>query len=124
MPRTNEETVRARQERAICALLLEPTLDKAAARAHIGASTIDRWLRDDAFVAEYRAARRRALEGAVGSITASLAAAAATLQRNLNCGHHQTELRCALALFDLAYRDAELSEFESRLGRLETQLGT
>jgi len=49
----------ARQMRAIHALLTGANVDKAAKDAHIGKTTLYRWLKDDTFRIAYRAARQR-----------------------------------------------------------------
>lgn len=50
----------ARQARAIHALLTGASVDKAAKDAHIGKTTLSRWLKDKAFRAAYQAAQQRA----------------------------------------------------------------
>ena len=98
------------------------TIAGAAQLSGISTSTLERWLRDQEFLNNYGAARRRALDRAVGRLASSLDCAAETLTRNLTCGHRPTEVRCALALFDLAYRDAEWSDVDTRLSMLEGRL--
>jgi hypothetical protein len=63
MPRA----ITARQERAITALLVEPSVAKAAEASGVGLRTLHRWTREDeAFIAAYRAARREAFGHAIG----------------------------------------------------------
>jgi hypothetical protein len=51
-------------ELAIAALLAEPTVEAAAARAGVSAGTLKNWLADPAFRRAYRRARREVVEGA------------------------------------------------------------
>jgi hypothetical protein len=56
------------QERAIIALLSEPTLKAAAASASISETTLWRWLREPAFKDAYRKARSDALAQATAKL--------------------------------------------------------
>ena len=122
MPPTNQETLEARWDRTIACLLQAPTLAAAAEAVGVAVSTLDRWMHDPAFLARYREARRRVLEAAAGRVADALAEAVGALRRNLECGHAATEVRAALAFFDLAYRDAELASVEDRVEVLEAKL--
>ena len=68
-----------RQDVAIAALLTEPTLEAAARRAGVSESSLLRWLRDPAFRAEYRAARRAVVEQAVSGLQHATSEAVAAL---------------------------------------------
>jgi len=57
------------QERTVAALLSARTIPEAATAAGIGSRMLERWLSEDPdFVEEYRAARRRVVEGAIGGL--------------------------------------------------------
>src|SRR5919107_1371502 len=56
------------EDRALAALLSEPTIEAAAKRADVAESTLLRWLQEPAFKARYRAARRSIVESAVGRL--------------------------------------------------------
>lgn len=57
------------QERAVAGLLSTRTIAEATDTAGVSPRTLERWLSDnDEFVAEYRAARRRVVEGAVSRL--------------------------------------------------------
>jgi hypothetical protein len=68
------------RERAILALLSEPTLKQAAARCGIAEKTLRRWLAGDAaFQAEYEAARHATFQAAMNRIPALTVRAVQTL---------------------------------------------
>jgi hypothetical protein len=68
------------RERAILALLSEPTIGQAAARCGLGERTLRRWLTDDqAFQAEYEAARHATFQAAISRIPALTVRAVETL---------------------------------------------
>ncbi len=54
-----------KQEKAILALLQEPTIAKAAKAAEVGERTLHRWLSDSEFGTAYRKARREAIGHAI-----------------------------------------------------------
>src|SRR5688572_1397483 len=55
----------ANQERAIIALLNEPTIQKAAEAAGVGERTLYRWLEDPTFARVHRKTRREAFSHAI-----------------------------------------------------------
>jgi hypothetical protein len=70
----------ATRERAIVALLSEPTIGKAAALAGIGERTLRTWLTEDpAFKAAYDAARRATFEAAMSRVATLTVKAVETL---------------------------------------------
>jgi hypothetical protein len=100
-----------KQEQAIAALLQEPTLEAAAARAGIGVNTLARWLREPPFAAEYRAARRRVVEGAIGRVQGATGAAVDTLVEVTKSGKKDADrVRAAATLLDHALRGVEMAD--------------
>ncbi len=69
------------RERAILALLSERTIGQAAAKAEVNERTLRRWLSDDdAFKAEYAAARQATFQAGIGRVQALTARAVDTLE--------------------------------------------
>ncbi len=123
MPRRRPgEQLSGKQELIISALLSLPTHAQAAASVGVSQATLDRWLREETFQKAYRTARARVQELAVGSLVATMTAASEALARNLRCGQPAAEIRCAVAIFDLALRARVELELEERLERLEVHL--
>jgi hypothetical protein len=85
----------AAREKAICALMGNPSVASAAAACGLGESTLRRWLKQPAFVAAYRAARQAALEQVIGGWMSLGADALAALKRGLSCGNPNVEVRAA-----------------------------
>src|SRR5437764_7546041 len=112
-----------RQEKALAALLAEPTHAAAAARAQVSEATLYRWLKQPAFQAAYRELRRRAVDGAVSHLQQATAEAVETLRRGLSCGQPVAEVRAARIVIDQAARWAELIDLAERLEELERQTG-
>ena len=118
----NGDTLTPKQEHAVLALLASPTLEAAARSAGVSPVTLWRWQRDPAFQEEYRAARRRMVEGALAALQHAAAEAVATLRRNLACGSPSVEVRAAVAVLDQTIKTSELMGLAERLERLEGQL--
>ncbi len=111
------------QERAIATLLTEPTIAAAAAAAGVGERTLRRWLHEnEGFIAAYRQARRRASEVAVAHLQRAAEKAAATLERNLECGDPNPEIRAANVVLSHILRGLEFYELEERLAALERRI--
>ena len=69
------------RERAILALLSERSIGQAAAKAEINERTLRRWLsEDEAFKAEYAAARQATFQAGIGRVQALTARAVDTLE--------------------------------------------
>lgn len=111
------------QEDALIALIAEPSVAAAAAKAGIGERTVHRWLREDgAFLAEYRRARREAFTQAVGLTQRSATAAVATLLRIMHDPKATWSSRVSAATHVLKFaRDGiELDDLAARVEVLES----
>lgn len=109
-----------RQEKAIVALMSEPTVGKAAKKAGVGTRTLERWIaEDEAFVAAFRKARRRALERAVAQLQHDATAARKALRRNVKCGDPHAEIRAARSILDYGFKGEELFDVVALLEEAE-----
>src|SRR4051812_45047408 len=111
-----------KQDRAILALLTEPTVEAAARTADVAPATLWRWSRQPEFRTKLRDARRAVLEGAIGRLQQAATEAVSTLQRNLSCGTPSVEVRAATAILDQAVKAVELFDVIERVEQLETRL--
>jgi len=111
-----------RQERAIVALLSEPSIEAAAKTSDVSDVTIWRWMKQPDFRAKLRDARRAVVEGAIGRLQQAATEAVTTLQRNLTCGTPAVEVRAATAILDQAIKAVELFDVVERVEQLEARL--
>ncbi|MEZ6235635.1 MAG: hypothetical protein R3B68_15725 [Phycisphaerales bacterium] len=110
------------QERAIGALLVEPSVARAARAAGIGERTLHRWLRDDeAFLGAYRWARREAFGHAIGLTQRIAPHAVHTLASIMADGAapYQARVAAATALLRFGRESIELDDLAARLEALE-----
>ena len=111
-----------KQDVAILALLSEPTHARAAAKVRISESTLHRWLHLPEFLAAYRAARSRMVEGAIATLQRLGTNAVVALGKNLTCGHPTSEIRAAIAILNFSMRGVEMLDLESRLAEVEERI--
>ncbi len=71
----------AKQEKALAALLVSPTIGEAAQSARVGETTLFRWLQEPAFQEAYRAARLQVLSAATVACRSCMVAADSTCSR-------------------------------------------
>ena len=99
------------QERAIAALLSEPTRAAAAGKAGVSEATLGRWLNDEEFRTAYRQARREVLRGAVERLQAATGQAVDTLAGIARDGAKDGDrVRAAALILDHAFRGLDLAD--------------
>jgi hypothetical protein len=111
-----------RHVEAILALVTEPTVKAAAAKAGISEVTMWRWLQREDFREQYQAARRQVVDVAITNLQQSAGEAVETLRRNLNCGQPAVEVRAAGLIVEQVLKAIELEDVEARLKALEEHL--
>ena len=107
------------EDRALAALLSEPTIVQAATRAGVSESTLLRWLQETQFQARYRTARRQVVEQAVSRLQQATTDAVDALSRNMQCGVPASEIAAAKAVLDFAVKGVELVDLTERVAQLE-----
>ena len=112
--------ISSRQEAALAALLTEPTVKAASAKAGIGRATLERWLKEPDFEAAYRAARCRLLASAVAGLSRLAGVAVRRLRRLLlKSKDEKVQLGACRATLEFAGRFAEVVDIAARLDRIE-----
>jgi hypothetical protein len=118
----NDTKLSWKQDRAIQALLQEPTIEAAAGAASVSRVTIFRWLNQPEFKTRYLAARRQVVDTAIAELQRHTGDAVQTLVRNMTSGTPHVEVRAALGVLDQAIKGVEVAELEERIGRIEELL--
>src|ERR1041385_2962644 len=95
-----------KQERAIIALLSEPTMAGAATAAGISEVTLWRWLQDKGFRAVYMEARRAAVQRAIARMQSATCEAVETLRAVMNdqTSKGSERVSAAKAIIEFAYK--------------------
>jgi len=108
-----------KQTKLIGYLLAEKTIDEACQKAKIGVATYWRWMQDEAFLLEYRAARRVILENTISRLQSVTYRAIETLERNLNCNNPSAEIHAAQTILEQSLKGLEILDLERRLAEIE-----
>lgn len=110
------------QEKALAALLNSVSIADAATKCGLSERTLYRYLEDEIFKKEYRAARRNLVENSIGQIQTATGEAVETLKKNLYCENPAVEVRAAQIILDTAYKGVELLDVLERLEILENEI--
>jgi hypothetical protein len=111
-----------KQEAALAALLLAPTIAAAAEAAGCDERTLRRWIQEPAFAAAYRRARAALVEHAAAKLQRLCDRAADTLEAALDADRAADRIRAAGVILDRAARFQELQDLAERLAALEQYL--
>jgi hypothetical protein len=123
-PNPESSEVSAKHERAIIALLTEPSVKRAAAAAEIGESTLWRWLKDDTFNKAYLDTKRKSFQQSSARIQHYTSDAASVFQSIMNDPKQPASARinAAKAVMQHATAATELEDYNQRLSALENHL--
>ena len=114
-----------RQEKALAALLTEPTQEAAAKKIGVTARTLRNYLAAPEFLEAYRQAHAQLVEDATKRMQRGLSAAVDTLQEIATDQDAGKTARVAAArsLLEQALRYTELSDLLGRIAKLEELAG-
>ena len=119
---TQNGNLTTKQHRAVAAMLVEKTVEDAAAKAGVGARTVYRWMAGDpAFVSALRRAEDRLVDDAVRQLVQYATEAietTATIMRSKRTPSY-VRVRAAGLILDTLVKIRELRNVESRLANLE-----
>jgi hypothetical protein len=110
-----------KKEEAIAALLSQRNTEEAARVAGIGTTTLLRWLKLPKFKAEYRKARREAVEQSGARLQQATGAASVTILKLMTDPNvpPAVRLRAAECVFDYAFKAIEGEDIERRVAEIE-----
>lgn len=115
------DDLNTRQHNAIAALLVEPTIRKAATAAGVPERTLYGWLKEPGFSAQYREARREAVAQSIARLQTYSSEAATTLytvMKNTKASP-AVRLMAARSVLEFAIKAVELEDIQARLEALE-----
>jgi hypothetical protein len=111
-----------KQYRAIAALLAEPTITKAAAKADTSAATIRRWAKLPEFKAAWEAAGRALVKRSLGRLQRGTGMAVQTLIKNLKADKASDQIRSALGILEHAMHGMDLMAMSAKVEELQAAL--
>ncbi len=118
-----DDRLTARHYKAIAALISEMSIRKASESSGVPERTIYTWLRDPAFDAAYRQARRDAVAQATARLQQVSGAAVQVLVQLMakDTVHPTVRLGAAKTVLELAIKAVELEDIAARLTALEAK---
>jgi hypothetical protein len=118
------EPLTAKQEKAIAALLSEPTMKSAAQLVKVSEITLIRWLREDAFRDAYQEARREATRQAIARLQQASSEAVDTLREVMKDSQatYGARVSAAKTVLDLSLKAVELEDLQGRVEQMELLL--
>ena len=114
-----------KQQKALAALLTEPTILAAAAKVGVNERTLHRWLEEPAFAVAYRTARREAVRQAVARLQQVSTHAVTVLVTVMASKDTPPATRVAAAktVLETAIKAVELEDLAARIEALEQSFG-
>jgi transposase-like protein len=110
-----------KQDEAIIALLASPSVEVAAKKVGIAASTLFRWMQDDEFKGAYRGAKAAYVSQALALLQQSTTEAVSTLREIMLDTDKPASARVASAktILDTAIKAVELEDLVIRIEKIE-----
>jgi hypothetical protein len=117
------DNLTSKQEKAVAALLSNPTIKQAAEACGIGERTLHSWLDTLEFQRAYSKARREAVQQATARLQQYSSLAVTTLLEIMATKTNPAAVRltAAKAVLEMAFRSVELEDLELRLAALEAK---
>jgi hypothetical protein len=107
-------------EAFISCMLTQPSVESAAKAAGISYVTAWRWMKDEAFIARYRGARRDAMQHALGLLEQAAAGSVACLMEVQSQGESESaRVSAARCILETALKVVELNDIQERIEKLE-----
>lgn len=117
----DDQLLKVKQERAIAALVSEPTISAAAIKAGIGERTLHTWLTDPDFKKAYRKAQRVVTEHAITSLQKSTVQAIEVITKIMNDPQEKstTRIMASKIMLENGLKGLELEDLGQRIEELE-----
>lgn len=109
------------QERAIVALMAQPTIAEAASVAGVSDRALYIWLNESTFIEAYRSARQQAMANATANLQRATGEAVKVLTEVMNDKDEKgsTRIAAARAVLEAALKASELEDLAIRIEALE-----
>jgi DNA-binding MurR/RpiR family transcriptional regulator len=111
----------AKQEKAIMALLTEPTIRQAAERAGVGETTLYRWLQEEVFSHAFREARKMALSQTISRLQQTTTKAVDTLEAIMNddTASASSRVTASKTVLEMAFKAFEVEDLATKVEELQ-----
>jgi hypothetical protein len=119
---TQDSTVK--QEKAIMALLTEPTIKLAAKKAGVGETTLYRWMLEETFDKAYKEARKTAMDQTIFRLQQTTTDAVQTLKDVMEDKEAPASSRVTAAktVLEMAFKAYEIENVVTKIEEMEKTL--
>ncbi len=117
----NNANLKLKQEKAIMALLNEPTYGQAAKVAGVGETTLYRWLKDEDFNKDFKEARKKAFSQSITHLQQATTTAVLTLKDVMENDEAPPSSRVTAArtVIEMAYKAYEYEDLGAELDEIK-----
>ena len=116
-----QSSLTPKQEKAIMALLTEPTIKKVAELVGVGESTLYRWFQEDEFNQAFRDARKRTFPQSISHLQQATTTAVYTLKEIMENSEASSSSRVTAAktVIEMAYRAYEMEDLSAEIEEIK-----
>lgn len=117
----NLQDITIKQEKAIAALLTEPTIQLAADKAGVGETTLYRWMKEESFDKAFKEARKSALSQTISRLQQTTTDAVNTLKSVMENEESPASSRVTAAktVLEMAFKAYELEDLAAKVEEME-----
>lgn len=116
-----ESKVNLKQQKAIMALLTEPTITQAAERSGVGETTLYRWMKEEEFDQAFRDARKKAFSQTISRLQQTTTNAVQTLEAVMGDEKAPASSRVTAAktVIEMAFKAYELEDMAAKVEEIQ-----
>lgn len=120
----NTSNLNLKQEKAIAALLSEPTVQQAAEKAGVGETTLYRWMKEEDFDKAFKEARRQALSQTISRLQQTTTNAVNTLKSVMDNEEAPASSRVTAAktVLEMAFKAYEVEDLADEVAEMRQYL--
>jgi hypothetical protein len=117
----NIHDITVKQEKAIAALLTEPTIQLAADKAGVGETSLYRWMKEEAFDKAFKEARKSALSQTISRLQQTTTDAVNTLKSVMENEEAPASSRVTAAktVLEMAFKAYELEDLAAEVEEMQ-----
>lgn len=111
----------SKRDKAIMALLMQPTIQEAAKSIGISDTTLWRWMQEEEFSTQYKEAKQLAFNQAMGRLQQVSSIAVDTLQSVMEdeTAPPSSRVSAAKTVLELSHKSFEIQELAEKIAELE-----
>lgn len=116
-----KQSLNLKQEKAIMALLTEPTIKLAADKAGVGETTLYRWIQEEEFDQAFKNARKQAFSQTISRLQQTTTKAVATLESIMDDegASASSRVTASKTVLEMAFKGFELEDLAEQVKEMQ-----